>query len=110
MRLTRGDFWGHLASSGVYGSRWAAARIFSKRHPLPEIHKSELDIAELRAHLHKMTDAELLRFGRVAKYMCSKQAKLGMPQPDFVIQLREGREEWRRRFPKSLVDEEIADD
>jgi hypothetical protein len=37
-----------------------------------------------------MSDAELLRFGKAAKYMCSSQANLGKsPRKAFVIQLEE---------------------
>jgi len=49
-----------------------------------------------------MTDAELLRFGKGNRYMCSPYANLGKPPlAAFVIQLREAREEWRRRHPKA---------
>ena len=45
-----------------------------------------------------MTDAELLAFGKAARHMCSPAANLGKPPREpFVIQLREAREEWRRR-------------
>jgi hypothetical protein len=60
----------------------------------------ELDLEQLRQRLHKMNDAELLRFGQAAKYMCSPEANLGHPPLEpFVIQLREAREEWKRRNP-----------
>jgi hypothetical protein len=53
---------------------------------------------ELRALLRKMTDAELIAFGRAARNMCSPAANLGKPPREpFVIQLREAREEWKRR-------------
>ena len=53
---------------------------------------------DLRARLCKMTDTELLAFGKSARYMCSPVANLGKaPRDPFVIQLREAREEWRRR-------------
>jgi hypothetical protein len=45
-----------------------------------------------------MTDAELLRFGKDNRYMCSPYANLGKPPLEaFMIQLREARAEWRRR-------------
>jgi len=52
--------------------------------------------------LRKMTDAELLRFGKDNRYMCSPYANLGKPPLEaFVIQQREARAEWRRRHPKA---------
>jgi len=64
------------------------------------------DLTELRERLRKMSDAELLRFGKAAKYMCSPQATLGQPPRDsFVLQLEEAKEEWKRRNPAlPLVD------
>jgi hypothetical protein len=55
-----------------------------------------------------MNDAELLRFGQAAKYMCTPEANLGQPprQP-FVIQLREARKEWKRRNPELPLCESI---
>jgi hypothetical protein len=45
-----------------------------------------------------MSDEELLRFGKAANFMCSPQANLHRPPREaFVIQLREARQEWRRR-------------
>jgi hypothetical protein len=54
-------------------------------------------VEEFRARLRKMTDAELLRFGKAARYMCSPAANFGKPREAFVIQLRECRAEWKRR-------------
>ena len=43
-----------------------------------------------------MTDAELLRFGKDNRYMCSPYANLGKPPLEaFMIQLCEARAEWR---------------
>ena len=45
-----------------------------------------------------MSDRELLRFGKSARYMCSLEANLGKePRQVFVLQLREAVEEWRLR-------------
>jgi len=56
------------------------------------------DLAQLRSQLEKLTDAELARFGSAARYMCSPAARFGgTPREEFVIQLREARDEWRRR-------------
>ena len=63
---------------------------------------NHVDIESLRERVRKMTDAELLRFGKGNRYMCSPYANLGKPPlAAFVIQLREAREEWRRRHPKA---------
>jgi len=62
-----------------------------------------LDLRALRARLQRMSDRELLRFGKSARYMCSPEANLGKePCRVFVIQLREAVEEWRRRHPTRL--------
>ena len=70
---------------------------------VPEIQVSDhVDIEDLRARLRKMTDAELLRFGKDNRYMCSSYTNMGKaPLEAFVIQLREARAEWRRRHPKA---------
>ena len=63
--------------------------------------ESELNLESLRARLHKMTDTELLRFGRAAKSMSSPDAYFGQrPRQTFVIQLEEARKEWQRRCPE----------
>jgi hypothetical protein len=57
-----------------------------------------VDLEQLRARLRKMTDADLLRFGKAGKYMCSPEANMGKPpRKAFVIQLEEARQEWKRR-------------
>jgi len=56
------------------------------------------DLESLRARLRKMSDAELLQFGRDARYMCSPKANMGKPPLEaFVVQLQEARVEWKRR-------------
>jgi hypothetical protein len=48
------------------------------------------DLEALRARLRRISDRELFRFGRAARYMCSPGANLGKePRQAFVIQLRE---------------------
>jgi hypothetical protein len=65
------------------------------------IEMSGFSVAELRVRLRKMSDAELVRFGRAAKEMCAHEARTGKtPIPDYVEQLVEARAEWRRRHPK----------
>ena len=57
-----------------------------------------LDLEALRARLRHMSERELLRFGKSARYMCSSEANLGRePRQVFVIQLREAQNEWRHR-------------
>lgn len=55
------------------------------------------DLAQLRARLQKMTDDQLLGFGKAARYMCSSKANMGKPpRQAFLQQLEEPRTEWRR--------------
>jgi hypothetical protein len=57
-----------------------------------------INLEQLRARLRKMTDIELRRFGRAARFMCSPGANLGKPPREcFVTQFEEARAEWRRR-------------
>jgi hypothetical protein len=52
----------------------------------------------VRARLAKMSDAELLRFGRAAASLCKPDGNFGQPpRKVFVEQLKEARAEWRRR-------------
>jgi hypothetical protein len=60
--------------------------------------QTDIDLEQLRARLRKMTDSELRRFGRAARFMCSPGANLGRPPREcFVIQFEEARAEWKRR-------------
>lgn len=64
--------------------------------------ENEIDLESLRTRLRKMSDQELLRFGRAAKSMCSPDAYFGQPpRQAFLIQLDEARKEFRRRNPDS---------
>ena len=58
--------------------------------------EAPIDVEQLRARLRKMTDEELLRFGKAARFMCRDKS----PREVFVVQLKEARAEWRRRNPK----------
>ena len=63
-----------------------------------------IDLEEFRARLQKMTDAQLLRYGKAARYMCSPTAYFGKaPRETFVILLRECRAEWKRRKAAKLI-------
>jgi hypothetical protein len=53
-----------------------------------------LDLEALRARLRRISERELLRFGRAARYVCGKE-----PLQVFVIQLKQAVEEWHRRQP-----------
>jgi hypothetical protein len=63
--------------------------------------ENEVDRESLRTRLRKMNDAELLRYGRAAKSMCSPDAYFGQaPRQTFLIQLEEARAELERRKSK----------
>jgi hypothetical protein len=48
-----------------------------------------------------MSDKELIREGKTARYLYSPQANFGKPpREEFVIGLRLCKEEWRRRHPR----------
>ena len=54
-----------------------------------------------RARLCKMSDEELIREGKAARYMCAPATNFGKPPRDvYVIALRLCKEEYRRRHPK----------
>jgi hypothetical protein len=60
-----------------------------------------VDLEELRVRLRRMSEAELVRYGQDAAFMCSPRANMGKPPcKPFVIQLEECRAEWRRRHPR----------
>ena len=59
---------------------------------------ADFDVEDLQTRLRKMSDAELRKFGKAARYMVSPTANMGKaPLPAFVLQLEEARAEWRRR-------------
>jgi hypothetical protein len=62
------------------------------------------ELEAIRARLRKMSDAELLRYGKAARSMATPEANFGKPSEVYVIQLREARAEWRRRYPKEPKD------
>jgi hypothetical protein len=84
-----------------------AERIASELASVTRVTATELNVEEFCKHLKTMPETELLRFGQVAKYMCSPESNYGPPREVFVIQLRESRAEWRRRHQKSPLDESI---
>ena len=55
------------------------------------------ELEQLRLRLHKMSDAQLVSFGKAARSVCRHR-----DCPDtFKRQLQEARAEWRRRHPKA---------
>jgi hypothetical protein len=62
------------------------------------IQLSGLDPDDLRARLARMSDRELLEWGKAAAYMCTPYANLGQPpRKPLVMQLKAARAEWRHR-------------
>jgi hypothetical protein len=67
---------------------------------MQSIQLADFDVEGLRARLRKMSDEELRKFDKAARYMISPTANMGKaPLPTFVLQLEEARAEWRRRHP-----------
>ena len=57
-----------------------------------------------RERLRKLSNEELIREGKAARYMCSPATNFGKPPLEvYVIGLRSCKEEWRRRHPKKVV-------
>jgi hypothetical protein len=46
---------------------------------MQQIQLKTFDVNQLRERLQKMTDDELLKFGRAAAYMASPKANMGQP-------------------------------
>jgi hypothetical protein len=62
------------------------------------------DLENLRDRLRKMSDDELLRFGKAAREMSKPETNFGKSSEVYVTQLREARAEWKRRHPKPSED------
>ena len=61
----------------------------------------KFDEEKERERLRKLSNEELIREGKAARYLCSPATKFRKPPRDeFVIELRLCQEEWRRRHPK----------
>ena len=59
--------------------------------------ESRDELEELRKRLSRMSDEQLVRFGKAARSLCRNR-----DCPDtFKRQLEEARGEWRRRHPKT---------
>jgi hypothetical protein len=62
------------------------------------------ELAKLRERLQKMSEAQLLAFGKDAKYMCSPLANYGKPPREcFLVQLRAAKAEWMRRQESGMA-------
>ena len=57
------------------------------------------ELESLRKRLSKMSDDELVRFGKAARSLCREPR---CPEV-FKRQLEEAKTEWRRRHPKALI-------
>jgi hypothetical protein len=55
----------------------------------------------IRERIRRMTDAQLIDYGRAARQMANPANNHGTPNPSFAVQLEEARQEWRRRHPKA---------
>jgi len=72
-----------------------------KGQPRYQPSRSQSGTEGIRPPPSKMSDAELLRFGMVAKYMCSQEGHLENGQREaLAFQLNEAQQEWNRRFPR----------
>jgi hypothetical protein len=58
--------------------------------------REDTDVEDLRRRLAKMTDEELLQYGKSAAFMAGRSSR-----ETWKIQLAECRAEWRRRHPKT---------
>jgi hypothetical protein len=56
-------------------------------------------IEQIRSRIHKMSDAELRKYGRAARNLSDPKKTFGPPNPAFQVQSDEARAEWRRRHP-----------
>jgi len=59
--------------------------------------ESRDELEQLRTRLRKMTDAQLVNFGKAARSLCRDPK---CPEV-FKRQLEEAKTEWRRRHPKA---------
>jgi hypothetical protein len=63
-----------------------------------KVAEDELGVEGLRERLCEMADDELLRFGWVAKYACSRDGGPGeRDRASNILELYEARQEWNRR-------------
>jgi hypothetical protein len=59
------------------------------------------DVEVFRARLRKMSDKDLVQYGKDCAFLCSPARNFGKPPlPMWAMRLREARAEWRRWNPK----------
>ena len=61
----------------------------------------ETELAKLRERLRKMSDEELIKFGKTVRGL--SVPRVGVTPDPWQVQLRMARAEWRRRHPKELA-------
>lgn len=63
---------------------------------------AEWNVEEFRERIRKMTDAELIRYGKAARYMADPRnsADRKTVLAAHRVQLQECIAEWKRRYPK----------
>ena len=62
----------------------------------------QFDVGQFRKRIQKITDAELIRVGKAARYMAEPENSADKAvESVYEIQLQECRAEWRRRHPKA---------
>lgn len=88
-------------------------KVHDERSPLDRLPEVSAKANGSRPPPCGMSDAELLRFGMVAKWMCSEAVAVADRQREvFALQLREARKEWKKRFPRlplsSAFDENVS--
>ena len=68
------------------------------------IAETEFTVEDFKKRIEKLTDAELLRYGKAARYMADPRnsADKRTVRDVYMVQLQECRAEWRRRrHPKA---------
>lgn len=74
-----------------------------KSVPMQGIQSNPESVEQIRERLRKMSDLELRKYGRAARDLADPKKNFGTPNPASAVQLREAREEWRRRHLKPTV-------
>jgi hypothetical protein len=70
---------------------------------MQSIQLADFDVEDLRARLRKMSDEELRKLGKAARYMVSPTANMDKPPlPTFVLQLEEAREKYPGRLRRGI--------
>ena len=68
-----------------------------------------IDLDAIRARLRKLSDIELIKYGKDCSFLCSPRQNFGKPPLEvWKAQLEEARAEWRRRQPSEVFKGEIT--